>query len=54
MAQTPVTLNDLEAIYRLQDFSNAIPRTFAKHFTRFQPSDDKPSLKCRGQGHVIH
>ena len=36
MAATAVTSNDLEVIYRMQTFSNAIHRTFAQHFTRFQ------------------
>jgi len=36
IAATIVTLNDLNVIYRLQTFSNAIRRTFVQYFTRFQ------------------
>ena len=36
MASTPVTLNDLKVIHLLQSFSNVIPRSFVKHFARFQ------------------
>jgi len=36
MAATAVTLNDLKVIHSMQPFSNAVSRTFVRHFTRFQ------------------
>ena len=35
IAATAVTLNDLEGHLQVVAFSNAIRRTFARHFTRF-------------------